>query len=169
MKPQQDELDAEARVTDALEGEEVIDLLDDDVDAKMADLSGLRVVIAEDDDDARELMIEVLLGCGAEVWSADCADDAIDLVRDERPDVLVSDIGLPGKDGYALIRAVRALGADAGGRVPAIALTAYSALEDSRNALRAGYQVHVAKPIDPSLLTHAVANVAGLPIVDFAR
>jgi CheY-like chemotaxis protein len=137
--------------------------------ADLADLAGLSVLIVEDDDDAREVLASVLTDCGARVLATASADEAMAIVQRERPDVLVSDIGLPGRNGYDLIRAVRALGADKGGRVPAIALTGYAAIEDSRDALRAGYQVHVAKPIDPSLLTQAVANVAGVHIVDLTR
>jgi CheY-like chemotaxis protein len=132
----------------------------------LADLTGLRVLVVDDDDDARELLTAVLADCGARVLEVSTAEEAIELVALERPDVLVSDIGLPGTTGYDLIRDVRALGPERGGQVPAIALTGYAAIEDSREALRAGYQVHVAKPIDPSLLTHAVANVAGVSIVD---
>lgn len=137
--------------------------------ADLADLTGIRVLVVEDDAEAREVLSSVIADCGAIVFEAEGASEALALVERERPDVLVSDIGLPGRDGYELLRAVRALGADRGGDVPAIALTGYAAIEDSRDALRAGYQVHVAKPIDPALLTHAVANVAGVPIVDMLR
>jgi CheY-like chemotaxis protein len=126
----------------------------------LADLSGIRVLVVEDDIDAREMLEEVLAGQGAEVRGAGNGADAVALVGSWRPDVLVSDIGLPDMDGYALIRRVRELGADAGGEVPAIALTGYADVEDSRRALAAGYQVHVAKPIDSSLLTRAVVDVA---------
>jgi CheY-like chemotaxis protein len=135
---------------------------------ELSDLTGLRVVVVEDDDDARELLVGMLIECGAEVSEAASAVDAIELVRRLCPDVLVSDIGLPDHDGYYLIRAVRALSAEEGGRVPAIALTGYADLADSHAALRAGYQVHVAKPIDIGLLTQAVANVAGMKVVDLS-
>lgn len=133
-------------------------------DSEYADLSGIRVVVVEDDADAREMLVDVLAGQGAEVQGAGNGIDAVELVTSFRPDVFVSDIGLPDMDGYALIRRIRQLGAEGGGLVPAIALTGYAELEDSRRALAAGYQVHVAKPVDASLLTHAVANVAGVPI-----
>jgi CheY-like chemotaxis protein len=86
--------------------------------------------------------------------------EALLLVQSWRPDVLVSDLGLGGEDGVELIRRVRALPVSLGGLVPAIALTGRTAMEDARAALLAGFQVHVAKPIDSWLLTHAVANVA---------
>jgi CheY-like chemotaxis protein len=135
-------------------------------DEELSDLTGLRVVVVEDDEDARELLVGMLIECGAQVDEAASADEAIALVQRVCPDVLVSDIGLPDHDGYYLIRKVRALPPAEGGRVPAIALTGYADLADSRAALRAGYQVHVAKPIDIGLLTQAVANVAGMPVVD---
>ena len=138
-------------------------------DTDLADLSGLSVLVVEDDDDARELIVSVLDECGARVRSAAHAEEAVAIVARERPDVIVSDIGLPGRNGYDLIRAVRALGAERGGLVPAIALTGYAAIEDTRNALAAGYQVHVKKPIDPSLLTHAVADVARARVPPLAQ
>lgn len=137
-----------------------------DAEEELSDLTGLRVVVVEDDDDARDLLVAMLIECGAEVDEARSADEAIALVQRVCPDVLVSDIGLPDHDGYYLIRKVRSLSPAEGGRVPAIALTGYADLADSRAALRAGYQVHVAKPIDVGLLTQAVANVAGMPVVD---
>ncbi len=134
------------------------------VESTHADLAGVRVLVVEDDEDSRELLTGVLEDAGAEVEAASHADAALAALERFRPDVLVSDIGLPGEDGYALIRRVRALGVDRGGSVPAIALTGFADLEDSRRAITAGFQVHVAKPIDPALLTHAVANVVGMEI-----
>jgi CheY-like chemotaxis protein len=129
-------------------------------DPEYADLSGLRVVVVEDDVDARDMLVDVLVAQGADVRAAGNAVDAIELVATWRPDVLVSDIGLPDLDGYALMERVRALGVEGGGGVAAIALTGYADIQDSRRALAAGYQVHVAKPVDAALLTQAVANVA---------
>jgi signal transduction histidine kinase/ActR/RegA family two-component response regulator len=126
-------------------------------------LAGLRILICEDDADSRELLQAVLAGQGARVVVAAAASEAIEHLREFRPDVLVSDIGLPLVDGYALMRQVRCLSADEGGCTPAIALTAYAGSEDVRKALSAGYQLHVAKPVDPTELATRVANLAGRP------
>lgn len=124
-------------------------------------LSGLRVLVCEDDPDCRDLLHEVLSGEGATVCLAAAAAEALDHFREFRPDVLVSDIGLPLVDGYALIRQIRELDDQQGGRTPAIALTAYASVEDARRAFSAGYQLHVTKPVDPDDLASRVANLAG--------
>jgi CheY-like chemotaxis protein len=98
---------------------------------------------------------------GAEVTALSTAEEAVSVLQRERPDVLVSDIGMPGEDGYALIRRVRALAADSGGQVPAAALTAYAKGEDTSRALSAGYQVHLPKPVEPTELATVVASLAG--------
>ena len=126
-----------------------------------AELSGVRVLVVDDQPDARELVRRVLEDCSAEVIMAATADEAIVLVERERPDVLVTDIGMPGTDGYELLRRVRALGVDRGGKVPAIALTAFARSEDRTRALRAGFVAHLGKPVEPSELIATVANVAG--------
>ena len=126
-------------------------------------LSGLRVLVCEDDADCRDLLLEVLSGEGATVRLAAAAAEALEHFREFRPDVLVSDIGLPLVDGYALIRQIRQLGEQQGGRTPAIALTAYAGGEDARRAFSAGYQLHVTKPVDPGELATRVANLAGRP------
>jgi signal transduction histidine kinase/ActR/RegA family two-component response regulator len=125
------------------------------------ELAGVKVVIVDDRPDARDLIARVLEQAAAVVLSAATAEEAIGLVELERPDVLVSDIGMPDVDGYELLRRVRALGPDRGGRVPAIALTAFARTEDRTRALRAGFIVHVAKPVEASELVAAVASVAG--------
>jgi PAS domain S-box-containing protein len=122
-------------------------------------LAGLRVMVVDDDPDARELLAASLGQCGAEVVVAGSAADALDLLARQVPDVLVSDIGMPGQDGYDLIRAVRARSRDEGGLVPAVALTAYGREEDRLQALRAGYQQHVPKPISPVELATVVATL----------
>jgi signal transduction histidine kinase/CheY-like chemotaxis protein len=124
-------------------------------------LSGLRVLVCEDDPDCRDLLREVLSGEGATVCLAAAAAEALDHFREFRPDVLVSDIGLPLVDGYALIRQIRQLDDQQGGRTPAIALTAYAGGEDARRAFSAGYQLHVTKPVDPDDLATRVADLAG--------
>jgi signal transduction histidine kinase/ActR/RegA family two-component response regulator len=125
-----------------------------------ASLKGVRVLACDDDDDARDLLSEVLSREGALVDVADSAEVALEKLRAHRPDVLVSDIGLPVTDGYALIRSVRALAKDAGGGTPAIALTAYARGEDALTAVRCGYQLHVTKPVDPRKLVAMVAELA---------
>ncbi len=126
-----------------------------------AELAGLRVLVVDDHLDARELIKRLLEECAAEVITAATADEALVLVETRRPDVLVSDIGMPDADGFELLRRVRALGPSRGGRVPAIALTAFARSEDRTRALRAGFLVHVSKPVDPSELVATVASVAG--------
>jgi PAS domain S-box-containing protein len=126
-----------------------------------ADLTGLAVLVVDDHDDARQLLSRVLGECGARVFSAASAREALVLVAKERPDVMVSDIGMPGADGYELLRQVRELGDRQGGRLRAIALTAFARSEDRTRALRAGFLAHVAKPVDASELVATIATVAG--------
>jgi CheY-like chemotaxis protein/nitrogen-specific signal transduction histidine kinase len=126
-----------------------------------AELAGLKVLVVDDQSDARDLIKRVLEDCAAEVMTAGTADEALALVEARRPDVLVSDIGMPDADGFELLKRVRALGPDRGGRVPAIALTAFARSEDRTRTLRAGFLVHVSKPVDPSELIATVASVAG--------
>jgi PAS domain S-box-containing protein len=124
------------------------------------ELVGLKILVVEDQPDARDLITRVLDDCGAATIAASNADDALVLLEAERPDVLVTDIGMPGVDGFGLLRRVRALGPARGGRVPAIALTAFARSEDRTRALRAGFLVHVSKPVDPAELAATVASVA---------
>ena len=121
----------------------------------------------DDQADARDLIRRVLEDCSATVLTAATADEALRLIERRRPHVLVTDIGMPDVDGYELLKRVRALGITRGGRLPAIALTAFARSEDRTKALRAGFMVHVAKPVDPSELVATVASVAGR--VDGAR
>ena len=124
-------------------------------------LDGLRVLVVDDEADTRELLRTVLEQCGSEVRTAGSADEALVLFAESKPDVLVSDIGMPGEDGYDLIGKVRGLEAGLTNRVPAIALTAYARLEDRIRALNAGFQVHIPKPIEPAELVAVVASLAG--------
>ena len=126
-----------------------------------ARLSGVRVLVVEDEADTRDLLSAALGHSGALVESAASAEEALDALRRRRPDVLVCDIGMPGEDGYALLARVRDLTEEEGGRVPAIALTAYARPDDRGRALAAGYQVHLAKPVDPDELISLVARMAG--------
>jgi PAS domain S-box-containing protein len=126
-------------------------------------LSGVRVLVVEDEADTRELMRTVLGQLGADVRLAGSAREALEAIDDQTPDVLLSDIEMPEIDGYALMRTVRERAPDKGGLVPAAALTAYARSEDRLRALRAGYQVHLAKPVEPAELAAVVASLAGRP------
>jgi signal transduction histidine kinase/DNA-binding response OmpR family regulator len=132
--------------------------------AASVDLNGLRVMIVDDELDARDVITAMLEHCGAEVIAACSTAEAVDVLagaaNGSRPDVLVSDIGMPGEDGIDLITKVRALGPDRGGNIPAIALTAYARAEDRARVLAAGYQRHIAKPVEPSTLATVVAVLA---------
>lgn len=123
-------------------------------------LSDLRVLVVDDEPDARELVAAVLTGSGAEVVSVGSAGEALEEMGRQQFDVLVSDIGMPEMDGYALIRKVRQLSVERGGRIRAAALTAYAGIEDRRRVLLAGYQMHIPKPVEPAELTRAVASLA---------
>jgi signal transduction histidine kinase/CheY-like chemotaxis protein len=124
------------------------------------DLTGIRVLVVEDDDDARGLVEKVLEIRGAIVKTVSSAREALDLLGKERVDVLLSDIEMPGTDGYQLIRELRLRSSPQGGSVPAVALTAYARTEDRLRALRAGFQLHLAKPVHPSELATVVASLA---------
>ena len=124
------------------------------------ELVGLRVLIVDDEADARDLLVAVLGQCGSIVETAGNAAEALSKVASHRPAVIVSDIGMPGEDGYALIRAIRALAPEHGGNTPAAALTAYARAEDRRRALDAGFMMHLAKPIEPAELVAVVASLA---------
>ena len=124
-------------------------------------LAGLKVLVVDDEPDARELLMMVLREAGADAVAAGSADEAIDQLQRELPDVLLSDIGLPREDGYALIRRVRALDSAAAAAVPAAALTGRATGEDGRLAVEAGFQRHIAKPVDSSALLAIVAELAG--------
>ncbi len=127
-------------------------------------LSGLRVLVCDDDEDARELLAAILSAEGAAVCAASSGRRALEALREFAPHVLVSDVGMPHFDGYELIRQVRALPEEEGGQIPAIALTAHAGREDELKALLAGYQVYVTKPIDPARLVQIVANLVGRPM-----
>ena len=124
------------------------------------DLTGIRVLVVEDDDDARGLVEQVLQARGALVKTVGSASAALDILEQDRIDVLLSDIEMPGIDGYQLIRGLRLRPAAQGGAVPAVALTAYARTEDRLRALRAGFQLHLAKPVHPSELVTVVSSLA---------
>jgi len=123
-------------------------------------LNDLRVLVVDDEPDARELVAAVLTGRGAEVVSVGSGIVALEEIKRQRFDVLVSDIGMPEMDGYALIRKIRQLPAERGGRIPAAALTAYAGVEDRMRVLSAGYQMHIPKPVEPAELTTVVGSLA---------
>ena len=114
-------------------------------------LAGLRVVVVDDEPDARDLVQRALEGAGAEVMCTASAGDAVQTIRQFRPHVLVSDIAMPGEDGYTLIRKVTALDSATGGGIPSVALTAYTRGEDKMKALAAGFTTHLAKPVNPQI------------------
>jgi signal transduction histidine kinase/ActR/RegA family two-component response regulator len=126
-----------------------------------AQLSGLRLLIVDDEPDARE-MLQVMLGqYGIQVKTSASVQEALELLERWKPDVLISDVGMPNEDGYALILRVRALGHDRGGNIPAIALTGYSRLEDRSQLLAAGYQMHLSKPVELARLVNAIMSLSG--------
>ncbi len=124
-------------------------------------LDGLRVILVEDEADTRESLISALQLYGAEVAGFSSATAALRAVEAEPPDILLSDIGMPGEDGYTLIRHVRAWEAPRGSRVPAVALTAYARGEDGVEALQAGFDAHVHKPVEPTDLAKIMHRLAG--------
>jgi signal transduction histidine kinase/CheY-like chemotaxis protein len=123
-------------------------------------LAGLHVLVVEDDPDARQLLTVLLEDSGCHVRAAHDVPSALAAITSEPPDVLVSDIGLPGEDGYELIRKIRSLPDVKARKVPALALTAYARAEDRWKALRAGYLMHIPKPLEPSELITAIENLA---------
>ena len=116
------------------------------------------MLVVDDEADARELVRELLEGCEARVTLAGSSDEAVRLARSERFDVIVSDIGMPGEDGYTMMERVRADSPDR--EIPAMALTAYARPEDRLRAIRAGFLMHAAKPVEPAELIAMVASLA---------
>ncbi|WP_017715713.1 PAS domain S-box protein [Kamptonema formosum] len=131
--------------------------LDDSSDS----LAGVRVLVVDDRADTCDLLAAILELYGAEVTPAASASEALRVLELFNPDVVVSDISMPGEDGYTLMRKIRALPARRGGRIPAVALTAYARTEDRMQALQAGFQIHVPKPVNPDELAVVVAQLAG--------
>ncbi|MBV9912303.1 MAG: response regulator [Sinobacteraceae bacterium] len=124
-------------------------------------LNGIRVLVVDDDASARELVVNMLQGYGAEASTAADGQSALARLFEERPHVLIADLGMPGMDGYALIEQVRALDPDLGGHTPAIAVTGYASTLDRLRALQAGYQNHVAKPVEAEELAIVIASLTG--------
>jgi hypothetical protein len=131
------------------------------------DLTGLSVLVVDDEPDARELTRRVLEQVGARVFTAASAAEGYEMLAAERPGIIVSDLGMPGTDGYEFIRRVRETGPGEDAAVPALALTAFARAEDQRQALSAGYQAHLSKPVDPRMLAAVVAKLAGFEPGDY--
>jgi CheY-like chemotaxis protein len=124
-------------------------------------LLGLRVLLVEDDRDLRDSLVMALEVYGASVTAVASSRDALQALGDDVPDVLLSDLSMPGEDGYSLIRKVRALAPERGGRVPAAAVTARASAEDRRRVLAEGFQLHVPKPVGGEELVTVVGRLAG--------
>jgi PAS domain S-box-containing protein len=124
-------------------------------------LNGLKILLVDDNADTREMLSTILAAEGAEVKTSATAREGFESLKEWRPDLFVSDIGLPGEDGYSLIRRVRNLQPEEGGTIPALALTGYVSPEEGEQALKAGFQVHLAKPAEPGKLISVVAGLAG--------
>ncbi|MBD2043862.1 response regulator [Microcoleus sp. FACHB-672] len=124
-------------------------------------LEGLQLLVVDDEADSRVFLTTVLEQCGASVRAVASSDSAIEAIKFLKPDVLLSDIGMPEEDGYTFIRKVRALSPDQGGKIPAVALTAYARAEDRMRAIAAGFQMHIPKPVEPAELATVVASLAG--------
>lgn len=124
-------------------------------------LTGLRILVVDDEEDTRDLIREVLQECGCEVITARSAAEALVALKTHQPGILISDLGMPDEDGYSLISKVRSLPPEQGGQIPAAALTAYARAEDRMKVLRAGFQFHLPKPVDAAELVTVVASLAG--------
>ena len=131
------------------------------LETRTTSLRGTRVLVVDDEHDTREILSVMLARYGAEVRTAGSAAEALTVFADWRPDVLVSDIGMPLEDGYALIGKVRARDKADGGEVPAIALTAFAAPQDKERALASGFNKHLSKPVEPVQLAKEVARILG--------
>ena len=124
-------------------------------------LDGLRILVVDDEADARDLVSTILTRCGSEVRCSESVAEAMQVFREWDPDLLVSDVGMPHEDGYSLIKKVRKLRSKGAKQIPALALTAYATDEDRSRALSAGFQAHLTKPIEPGLLITSIATALG--------
>jgi PAS domain S-box-containing protein len=134
---------------------------DGQMETRTTSLRGARVLVVDDDHDTREILAVMLMRYGTDIRSAGSAAEAIEIFKQWRPDVLVSDIGMPVEDGYALIGKIRALTSEEGGDIPAIALTAFAAAQDRERTFEAGFQKHLSKPVEPVQLAKEVARILG--------
>jgi CheY-like chemotaxis protein len=122
-------------------------------------LNGLSVLVVDDEADSRQLVVCVLERNGASVHQADAPAAALAILSEHAPDVIVSDIGMPGEDGYSLIRQVRSLDQDEKRTIPAIAVTGFTRNRDRLQAFESGFNMHMSKPLDPAKLLEAVLNL----------
>ena len=130
------------------------------MDKHAVPLNGVKVLLVEDDPDTREVLSLGLELAGARVQSVGAVSEALDAMHEGVPDVIVSDIGLPDEDGLSMMRRIRTLSPEEGGRVPAVAVTAYTLVDDVDEALRAGFQEHFRKPVETRELLERVAELA---------
>jgi CheY-like chemotaxis protein len=128
---------------------------------RLRTLDDVHVLVVDDDADARELLMTLLQRCGARVSEVDNAADAFEFVVSQRPDLIVSDIGLPNEDGYSFIARVRKEAPERGGATPAVAVSGYARQEDERRAIAAGFDAHLSKPIKPAELVALLAQLRG--------
>jgi CheY-like chemotaxis protein len=133
--------------------------LDVNLPGKSLDLMGVQVLVVDDESDIRDLIAFVLEEAGAQVITATNAGEAFATFVQAQPDFVLSDIGMPDMDGYTLLQQIRALPIEQGGRIPAIALTAYAGDLDRQQAIQCGFQDHLAKPVEPEVLVKAIANL----------
>ena len=125
----------------------------------MPDLRGFHVLVVDDEADARILIQRILAKCNATVTTAASAAEGLEAVKKHRPDMVLSDIGMPGEDGYEFLAKLRQLSDADGGDTPAVALTAFARSEDRRRALMAGFQMHLPKPVEPAELLAVASNL----------
>jgi signal transduction histidine kinase/ActR/RegA family two-component response regulator len=131
------------------------------LEGSVPSFEGLKILVIDDELDARELIKRILARCRANVITAASATEGLEVLKMERPDLIISDIGMPGKNGYQFILEVRSLSSEDGGRIPAIALTAFARPDDAARALNAGYQKHLSKPVDAFELVNVIAHLTG--------
>ena len=129
-------------------------------------LDGLLILVVDDEEDTRQLLVQALTFYGATVVSADSAEEALTEIQDKHPDILVSDIGMPDEDGYTLIRKIRNLPNEQQRNIIAVALTAFTRAQDRMRALAAGFQNHVSKPVEPDELVTVIASLTGRLHID---
>jgi CheY-like chemotaxis protein len=142
------------------DGREVTDIWTATTTIDVPHLDGVRVLIVDDDRESCEMMLEALRGYGACVRAARSASEALDALPEFNPALVLSDIAMPGRDGYSVLSGVRACETTLGRRVPVAAVTAYAHAEDRERAFAAGFDDYLAKPIDPAALARAVASLA---------